>query len=48
MNKLQQINKLAEEIMNNIDGLLESEEPEPTIFRKAKEISKLSKEINKR
>jgi len=40
--KLKEINKLANEIMAEIDGLLEGDEPERTIFRKASKIAKLS------
>lgn len=44
--ELQQINKLAKDIVHEVDGLLEGEEPEPTIFRKARKIVRLSS-INK-
>ena len=40
--KLKEINKLAKEIMGEIDGLLEGDEPEKTIFKKANRIAKLS------
>ncbi len=40
--RLEKINELAMEIMHEIDGLLDGDEPEPTIFRQAREIMKLS------
>ncbi len=40
--KLKEINKLAIEIMDEIDGLLDGDEPEGIIFRKARKIAKLS------
>ena len=40
--KLKEINKLAKEIMDEIDGLLDGDEPERTIFKKARKIAKLS------
>jgi len=40
--KLKEINKLANEIMHEIDGLLDGDKPERIIFTKARKIAKLS------
>ena len=45
MNKMEKINKLAKEIMNEVDGLLKGTEPEPSILKKARNITKLSEEF---
>jgi len=40
--ELGEISKLADEIAREIDGLLDGDEPEPTIFKKARRIERLA------